>query len=309
MLGRIVEISQDGRHLSAERGHMVVAENGAEVARVALDDIAAVIASAHGLTYSNSLLVALAERNAPLIVCARNFTPAAYLWSVTGNHRQAARMAAQVSSSLPMGKRLWKSVVQAKIAQQAGVLASLGRPTAALTALISKVRSGDPDNIEAQAARRYWPLAFGDDFRRDRSQSGANAMLNYGYMVLRAAMSRAIMGAGLHPSMGIHHCNEVNPMRLADDLMEPFRPLTDRVVLHLLQAGENDVTPAVKKSLAAVAYADLATSRGTTPVMGAMVALATSLAQNYEGQRTDLDLPDAPKLGRATNQITLPLDG
>ena len=308
MLGRIVEIAQDGRHLAVDRGHMVVQDDHDVVARIALDDIAALIASAHGITYSNALLVALAERNAPLIVCARNFTPAAYLWSVAGNYRQAARMDAQVASSVPMGKRLWKAVVQAKIAQQAGILHSLGLPAAALTALVGKVRSGDPDNVEALAARRYWQLAFGADFRRDRALPGANAMLNYGYTVLRAAMARAIMGAGLHPSIGIHHCNEVNPMRLADDLMEPFRPLVDRVVLHLLHTQESDVTPTVKKALAAVVYADLSTARGTTPVMGAMTALATSLAQNYEGERNDLDLPDFPKIRLDSGQIILPLD-
>jgi len=286
---------------------MVVSEDKAEVARIALDDIAAIIASAHGLTYSNNLLVALAERNAPLIICSPNFTPSAYLWPVSGNHRQAARMDAQVASSVPMGKRLWKTIVQAKIAQQAGVLASLGVSVTVLTALIPKVRSGDPDNVEAMAAKRYWPLAFGTDFRRDRSLPGPNAMLNYGYMVLRAAMARAIMGAGLHPSLGIHHRNEVNPMRLADDLMEPFRPFTDRTVLSLRQMGETEINSDVKKTLAAVAYADVPTQRGTTPVMGAMIALATSLAQNYEGERTDLDLPDAPKFNGASSQITLPM--
>ena len=291
MLGRIVEISQDGRHLSAARGQMVVAEKGEEIARVALDDIAAVIASAHGLSYSNNLLVALAERNAPFILCASNFTPVGYLLAVAGNHRQAARMDAQIASTVPTGKRLWKAVVRAKIAQQAAVLASLSENANLLTAMIPKIQSGDPTNIEAQAAKRYWKRAFGPDFRRDRALPGANAMLNYGYMVLRAATARAIMGAGLHPSLGIHHRNETNPMRLADDLMEPFRPLVDRTVLQLLQSGETDVTPAAKKALAAVVYSDMQTARGVTPVMGAITALATSLAQIYEGGKIELDLP------------------
>ena len=295
MLGRIVEIAQDGRHLSADRGHMVVAEKGAEIGRLALDDIAAVIASAHGLSYSNNLLVALAERNAPFILCAPNFTPVGYLLSVAGNHRQAARMEAQIKASVPMGKRLWKTVVQAKIAQQSAVLADLALPTAPLNALIPKVRAGDPGNLEAIAARRYWQQAFGADFRRDRGLPGANAMLNYGYTVLRAATARAIMGAGLHPSIGIHHRNEVNPMRLADDLVEPFRPLVDRAVLGLLRDGASDVTSDAKKILAGVLYTDLQTPRGVTPVSGALTALAVSLAQIYEGDRTELELPVTPK--------------
>ncbi len=295
MLGRIVEIVQDGRHLSADRGHMVVAEKGVEIGRLALDDIAAVITSAHGLSYSNNLLVALAQRNAPFILCAPNFSPVGYLLSVAGNHRQAARIEAQIKASVPMGKRLWKAVVQAKIANQAAVLTDLGLPTAPLNALIPTVRAGDPGNAEAIAAKRYWPQAFGRDFRRDRGLPGANAMLNYGYTVLRAATARAIMGAGLHPSIGIHHRNEVNPMRLADDLVEPFRPLVDRVVLGLLRDGETDVTPNVKKNLVDVLYTDLQGARGVTPVMGAIIALATSLAHVYEGQRTGLELPFIPK--------------
>ncbi|MFZ5932215.1 MAG: type II CRISPR-associated endonuclease Cas1 [Pseudomonadota bacterium] len=298
MLGRIVEIAEAGRHLSADRGHMVVAEKGLEIGRLALDDIAAVITSAHGLSYSNNLLVALAERNAPFILCAPNFAPVGYLLSVAGNHRQAARIEAQIKASVPMGKRLWKAVVQAKIARQAEVLAGLGLPTAPLTALIPKVRAGDPGNAEAVAARRYWPLAFGRDFRRDRALPGANALLNYGYTVLRAATARAIMGAGLHPSIGIHHHNEGNPMRLADDLVEPFRPLVDRAVLGLLRGGATDVTPDAKKTLVNVLYADLDTARGVTPVMGAIIALATSLAQIFEGERAELDLPIIAKTAR-----------
>lgn len=296
MLGRIVEIAQDNRHLSADRGHMVVAEKGAEIGRLALDDIAAVITSAHGLSYSNNLLVALAERNAPFILCAPNFSPVGYLLAVAGNHRQAARMEAQIAASVPMGKRLWKAIVQTKIAQQAAVLASLGLPTAPLNALTPKVRAGDPGNVEAIAAKRYWPQAFGRDFRRDRSLPGTNALLNYGYTVLRAATARAIMGAGLHPSIGIHHRNEMNPMRLADDLVEPFRPLVDIAVLGLLRDGVSDVTPDAKKTLVNVLYADLQTARGTTPVMGAILALATSLAQVFEGDRTELELPIIAKI-------------
>lgn len=295
MPGRIVEIAQDGRHLSADRGHMVVAGNGAEIGRLALDDIAAVITSAHGLSYSNNLLVALAERNAPFIFCTPNFTPVGYLLPVAGNHRQAARIDAQIKASVPMGKRLWKAVVQAKIAAQAAVLADMGLPTAPLNALILKVRAGDPDNAEATAARRYWQQAFGAEFRRDRALPGANALLNYGYTVLRAATARAIMGAGLHPSIGIHHRNEMNPMRLADDLIEPFRPLVDRAVLRLLREGVTTVTPDAKKILVNVLITDLQTARGVTPVMGAILALATSLAQIYEGERADLDFPIPPK--------------
>ena len=205
MIGRIVEIAEDGRHLALKRGFMTVRVDGDEIGRVALDDISVVIANAHGLTYSNNLLVALAERGAPLVICGRNHSPIAWVWPVAGHHAQTARMAAQVAASQPLKKRAWQAIVCAKISQQAAVLDAAGHRGGGVAALARKVRSGDPENVEAQAARRYWTLLMGDDFRRDRSAPGANALLNYGYTVLRAATARAVMAAGLHPSLGIHH--------------------------------------------------------------------------------------------------------
>ena len=117
--------------------------------------------------------------------------------------------------------------MRAKLQQQGAALEATGAPTAPLTMLARRVRSGDPDNLEAQGAQKYWRLLFGDDFRRDQQGAGLNGMLNYGYTVLRAATARAVVSAGLHPTLGIHHSNEGNAMRLVDDLMEPFRPMVD----------------------------------------------------------------------------------
>jgi len=291
MIGRVVEVAQDGRHLSAHRGFMVVEESGQELGRVPLDDLGAVIASAHGLTYSNNLLVALAERNVPFVLTGSNHSPAAFLWPVEGHHQQAARMDAQIEATKPMAKRLWQDVVRSKIGHQAAALDYLGRPTAPLESLIPKVKSGDPENIEAQAARRYWGLAFGSDFRRDRAAPGANGLLNYGYMIVRAACARAVMGAGLHPSLGIHHRNANNAMQLVDDLMEPFRPLVDLTVKGLIRDGCGDVSPEAKKVLASVVHSDMRTEDGLSPVMGCMSKLATSLGLIYENRRKGLDLP------------------
>ena len=184
MTGRVVEIAENGRHLCRQHGFLVVQSEGSELGRVPLDDIDAVIASAHGLTYSNNLLVALAERNAPLVLCGRNHVPAAILWSVDGHHTQAGRIADQAKASKPTKKRLWAQIVRAKIDSQRTTLEETGNPHEGFRLLSRKVRSGDPDNVEAQAARRYWPLLFGKDFRRDRSAEGINAMLNYSYTCL-----------------------------------------------------------------------------------------------------------------------------
>jgi CRISPR-associated protein Cas1 len=228
MIGRVIEIAEDGRHLAKARGFLTVSADKAEIGRVPIDDIGAVIASAHGITYSNNLLTALAERCIPLVVCGSNHMPAAFLWTADGHHEQAGRMADQAAASKPLRKRLWSQIVRAKILGQGATLEAVGAPHGGFYLLSRKVRSGDPDNVEAQAARRYWPLLFGGEFRRDRREPGVNAMLNYAYTVLRAGAARAVMAAGLHPALGLAHRQRGNAFALADDLMEPFRPAAAR---------------------------------------------------------------------------------
>jgi CRISPR-associated protein Cas1 len=292
-MGRIVEIATDGRHLAIHRGFMLVSAGKEEVARIPLDDIDAVIANAHGLTYSNNLLVELSRRGAIMVFCGANHNPAAFLWSLDGHHLQAARMNAQLAATTPKAKQLWKQLVQSKIIQQAAVLEALAKAHAPVKALAAKVRSGDPDNIEAQAARRYWQLLFNSDFRRDRNADGINALLNYGYTVLRATVARSLMAAGLHPSIGLHHSNQFNPMRLADDLMEPFRPFVDIAVYRLTESGASEVDPEAKKILAGIMDKDMATARGAIPLKAAVQDMASSLGMIYEDKAERLVLPEA----------------
>ena len=294
MIGRIVEVADDRRHLFMSRGFMVVQDTEGErkeLGQVPLDDIAAVIANAHGLSYTNNLLVALAERGAPFVLCAANHNAVGMLLPIDGNYSQGKRFDAQLEATKPTTKRLWAEVVRAKLEQQAAALEAMGSPTAPLTALVSKVRSGDPDNMEAQGARRYWGLLFGDAFRRDQDAGGLNAMLNYGYTVLRAATARAVIAAGLHPTLGLHHSNDSNPMRLVDDLMEPFRPVIDLKIWQLRRNGEAEITSDTKRALVRTLYDDMQTDMGATPVMVCVQKLATSLAQVYLGERDKLDLP------------------
>lgn len=294
MIGRIVEIADDRRHLFVSRGFMVVRDTEGErkeLGQVPLDDIAAVIANAHGITYSNNLLVALAERGAPFVLCAANHNAVGMLLTLDGHHAQAKRIEAQITASQPMRKRLWAAIVKSKLAQQAATLEAAGAPTAPLTALVRKVKSGDPDNVEAQGARRYWGLLFGGDFRRNQDGDGINALLNYGYTIIRSATARAVVAAGLHPSIGLHHSNDGNAMRLVDDLMEPFRPLIDLKVWQLQRAGESHVTPDTKRALVHTLYEDMQSNAGATPVTVCMQKLAVSLAQVYLGERDKLELP------------------
>ncbi len=308
MLGRIVEIANDNRHLFVSRGFMVIQQTDGdrnELGQVPLDDIAAVVANAHGLSYTNNLLVALAKRGAPFVLCGPNHNPVGMIWPVDGHSTQAGRYDAQLAASKPLRKRLWSSVVKSKLTQQAAALEAAGAPAAPLSALVTKVRSGDPDNIEAQGARRYWQLLFGEDFRRDRQAGGLNGLLNYGYAVLRAATARAIIAAGLHPSLGIHHANQGNAMRLADDLMEPYRPFIDLLAWQLRRQEMAEVNPETKRIIVRGLYDDLMTDAGATPMQVSLQKLATSLAQVYLGEREQLDLPlPGLPLAMATNLDT-----
>lgn len=294
MMHRIIEVATDHRHLSVFRGFIVIEDNSSshiEIGRIPLDDVGAVIVSAHGITYTNNFLVELAKRTIPFVLCASDFKPIGMLLSLDGNHEQARRFDAQANSSRPKVKQLWASIVRSKLEQQAATLACLGKVHAPLLNFAKRVRSGDPDNIEAQGAKHYWTLLFGDDFRRDRTAEGANAMLNYGYTILRAATARAVVAAGLHPTPSLHHSNAGNPMRLVDDLMEPFRPVIDRAVFEMLECGEHTITPIVKKTLVESLFKDLPTDRGITPAAVCIQRLATSLAQVFLGERQTLDLP------------------
>lgn len=291
---RVVDLSTDGLHVAVHRGFLTVSKDREEMGRVALDDIGGVIAHAHGLTWSNTVFTRLSERSVPVVLCGANHAPVACVWPLDGNHLQGARLNAQVDASRPLAKRVWRDVVVAKIRMQGAVLASVGAESGAFEALARKVRSGDPENVEAQAARRYWRALLGPDFRRDQAGDGANAMLNYGYTVLRASVSRAICAAGLHPSIGLHHSNRANAFALADDLMEPYRPIVDRAVYNLVHDGFVEVSPDTKTALAALTTLDIPSPQGMSPLHVHATRLTQQLAALFSKEAESLDLPAPP---------------
>jgi CRISPR-associated protein Cas1 len=293
-LSRIVEIAEDGRHLSKERGFLTIAARGSEIGRVPIDDLGAVIATAQGTTATCALLAELALRGIPFVLCGHNFAPAGLLWPVSGHHAQQRRMEAQIGAARVLGKRLWAQLVAAKIQRQGWALARLGQPSGAFARLAREVRSGDPDNLEAQAARRYWPLLMGTAFRRDTGLDGANALLNYGYTVLRGATARAIAAAGLHPGIGIFHRHPQNAMPLSDDLMEPFRPVIDLVVVDLVRLGVTEVTADAKRALAGTLLHEEVTAAGRTPLSTCLQRLAASLAESFLSGQPALEFPLSP---------------
>ena len=294
MIGRIVEVASDGAHLAVKRGFMKVSRDGAQVGQIALDDIAALVINCHGATWSANLTTRLSERGAPIVVCGSNHAPVALVWPIDGHYEQGRRMQAQAEASLPVRKRVWQTLVRAKIAAQADALDAFGVHSSGVRRLIKKVRSGDPDNVESLAARRYWPSMMGREFRRDRRSDGINSMLNYGYMILRSATARSIVAAGLHPSLAIHHQSRGTALRLADDLMEPFRPLVDGIVKRVAVKTGDTLDRDAKAALAKVTIMDLEGPKGASPLQTCLDRLATSLAQIYMKKKSDLELPGPP---------------
>lgn len=293
-MDQVVDIETDGRHLSRERGFMKISEAGTEIGRIPFDQIAAVIVHANGTTWSNSLLCELADRGIPVVLCGKNHAPRSVLLPLEGHYMQGARMRAQWNAKSPMIKQTWKRIVIAKIEMQAAALEAIGQPFAPVAIMKRKVASGDSANVESQAARYYWPLMMGDEFRRDRTAPGMNALLNYGYTVLRAATARAIVAAGLHPTIGLHHANRGNAFALADDLMEPFRPLVDCAARGLSSRNGNEVDSEAKHTLARLIALDLPLGDGLTPISVALYKLATSLGQSFESGKLALMLPSPP---------------
>lgn len=290
-MDRIVDIATDGLFISVSRGFLALSSSGEERGRIALDDIGALIVHAHGTSWSNHVFARLSERNVPVVICGSNHAPLACVWPLEGHHLQGARMRAQAAASKPLTKQLWRQIVAAKVAMQGEVLSRNGMEAGAFALMSRRVRSGDPDNIEAQAARRYWKVLFGSEFSRDQHADGANALLNYGYTVLRALVSRAICAAGLHPTLGIFHSNRANAFALADDLMEPYRPMVDQIVRDLVRDGSHAVDPPAKVALAKIATLDLTTPAGTSPVSVQIQRFVHSVATSFETGRVRLELP------------------
>lgn len=294
-MDRIVDIATDGLHLSLHRGFLMVEKDRAEVGRVALDDIHALIVHAHGVTWTGNIVAALAERGAPIVFCNTAHAPVAVTLPLEGHHAQNARMQAQIGASGPLMKQLWRRIVSAKILMQGALLSARGISGAeAFPFMARRVTSGDKENLEAQAARRYWPLLMGPDFRRNRDAGDVNALLNYGYAVMRATCARAVVAAGLHPTLGIQHSNRGNAFALADDLIEPFRPLVDALAEGMMREGVTGLDPARKRRFARLIAFDLRMAGETSPVSLAAVRLAQSLGKAFETGRPDLLLFDPP---------------
>jgi CRISPR-associated protein Cas1 len=220
---------------------------------VPIEDIGVVVLDHQQITITQELINKLLENNVAFITCDKKHHPTGMFLNLDGNTLQAERFADQINSSLPLKKQLWAQTVEQKIKNQAFVLKQFGSGDYELLLQMAKnVRSGDPQNLEGQAAAHYWRYLFGADsnFNRARDGESPNHLLNYGYAILRAITARSLVGSGLLPTLGIHHRNKYNAYCLADDIMEPYRPYVDQIVCILLMS-EIDIPDDLTKELKA----------------------------------------------------------
>ncbi|HUU95337.1 MAG TPA: type II CRISPR-associated endonuclease Cas1 [Phycisphaerae bacterium] len=299
MIKRTIEISSEPAHLTVKHDQLLLLpkdDDHAPRATIPCEDIAVVLVEHAGTTFAHAALERLLHHGAVLVICGRDHLPAGMLLPIGEHTELVPRIHQQIAVSKPLRKQLWKQIVQAKIRAQAANLPPRSGAHSKLLALARGVRSGDPSNVEAQGARVYWQVWLDDaGFRRDPGGPAPNNMLNYGYAVMRAAVARAIVSAGLLPALGIQHSRRSNAFCLADDLVEPLRPLVDERVRELHGDGYSELIPEVKRALLELLTARVRTGDQTGPLMVGLHRYVASLVRCYEGAERRLVIP-VPKV-------------
>ena len=261
-----------------------------------IEDLGLVVIESHSVTITSALLAALLANNAAVLVCDTKHLPNGLLLPMVGNTLFTERTRAHINASLPLKKQLWQQTVVAKISNQGGVLRHYQKKdTSCMDVWAKSVKSGDPENLEARAAVFYWHNLFEDDpyFRRGDEDNPVNDLLNYGYAILRAVIARALVGAGLMPQLGIFHHNKYNPFCLADDVMEPYRPYVDTLVMEIISehGKECELSTNIKKQLLSIPVIDVKMNRVRRPLMIAAEMTAASLAKCFTGELRKISFP------------------
>lgn len=262
-----------------------------EPTSVPIEDIGCVIIENQRVSISVPLLNALANDNVQVVFCNEKCMPHSMLLSLDNNITQGETLRNQMSAGEVLKKQMWKQIVEAKIKNQSRLLDKLGRNGAILRTYYQNVKSGDTDNREGIAARLYFQELFGNDFSRDRQMPGINALLNYGYTILRAAVSRSLVSSGLFPAIGLFHHHRSNAFPLADDMMEPYRPYVDDAVYEMVSKGEMELTQTVKARLINVLYADTLFEKVTRPLSVGLSLSSASLVKCYSKEQNTLNFP------------------
>lgn len=264
---------------------------------IPIEDIGVVILDNRRITITSGVMEALLENNCAVITCNQKSMPIGLLLPLSGNTIQNERFHSQLEASLPLRKQLWQQTIKQKILNQEHTLRiNTDKETNCMRVWSNDVRSGDPDNLEARAAAYYWKNLFTEypNFVRDREGIPPNNLLNYGYAILRAIIARALVGSGLLPTLGIHHHNRYNAYCLADDIMEPYRPYVDQLVLDIIHnyTEISDITREIKMQLLSIPILDVVINGKRSPLMIAVQQTTASLAKCFAGESKRISYPE-----------------
>jgi CRISP-associated protein Cas1 len=263
---------------------------------IPVEDIGVVILDHSQLTITHHLIHRLLENNCALITCDDKHMPSGLMLNLNGNTLQQERFDAQINASVPLKKQLWAQTIEVKIQNQAAILKARGIKHDNMMHWVQSVKSGDSENHEARAAAYYWQNLFPEDvsFTRDPDGQSPNNILNYGYAILRAITARSLTGSGLLTTLGIHHRNRYNAYCLADDIMEPYRPYVDRVVLEIIDKNPkvDELTKELKTQLLGIPVVDVEINGQSSPMMIAMQQTTASLAKCFLGEARKISYPE-----------------
>ena len=291
---RAFEIADRGGTLHVDTGRLQLHDGDERILVAPVCDIGSLALTSPRVSISRGALAAIVGVGGVIVVSNEKGIPVGITIPLVAHHVTSERAAAQAAMGLVRRNRLWQQIISTKIRAQAAAMESRGQIATALRDSAGRVRSGDKSNLEARASQWYWRRLFGDrSFRRDRDAMDQNRFLNYGYAILRSATARAICGSGLLPQLGVHHHNKYSGIPLADDLMEPFRPLVDQIVAEMVSEELADalLDPPIKRRLAAVLTTRVRVRDDLRTVPDALGMLTASLAAVATGEATELTLP------------------
>ncbi len=263
---------------------------------IPIEDIGILILDHQQITITQAVIAKLLANNVAFITCDNSHHPTGMLLNLDGHTLQSAKFQAQVEATVPLKKQLWQQTVSCKINNQAALLETTRVPVKNMRNWASEVKSGDSENHEAVAAVYFWKNIFQifPDFKRERFGAPPNNLLNYGYAILRAVVARNLVASGLLPTLGIFHRNQYNAYCLADDIMEPYRPFVDKVVLNIVNLNGNflELTPNMKKELLNIPAMDVRINDEKSPLMVAVQKTTASLAKCFEGKQRKIMYPE-----------------
>ncbi len=292
---RVIDISTEGFYLRFKHKQLLLEHQGKIKGKVPIEDMAALIIDHPQTLITHKCLSELVKANVMVVSSDEKHLPIGLLLPLDSNTLQGERFAAQANLAKPVKKRLWKQLITQKIRLQGKVLKEITGKDAGLSPLSKKVRSGDPDNLEAQAARRYWRRLFPENtFKRQREGDDQNRYLNYSYAILRALVTRSICASGLHPCLGIHHHNRYNVFALADDIMECYRPYVDVNVRHVVEnfGSQHEMSPILRSELLSFIKQDVMIDAEKQTMQGAIQTTCQSFTKVVLGETKVLALPN-----------------